>query len=578
MGVASVVDFPIGFPIEYEARGNSGLTVMGDALAAQPTLPDPRPRPDTPKAASESGAASALDNKAAFGRNATLPTIDAPLHCAADLESQIDQQPHAGGAALHLRTDLFPYFAAAARPSDSTPSSNPEIPAPSAIHASASAPIAIPLVSLRHNASTASLASSHSPSSALPSPALAALAELTPFPSPLIGSDSPGPWTRARTTGQDESMGLQRRMDPGNSSNGTTVPLSPNSPSKRRKGYNSLVSAATEQAASFHASQQQNKSNHGRNRSISDFTPETMHNLRPRHMTLSSAPDGLAVAMAPSEYHIHREEYLAAQRGLTRATAIDPVNALPTPPASNTSVAESEDGEEELNFDDSSIDYLVVRTGPEKRKRKWRPVRMLGQGTFSKVMLATKERLAPDSDLEESRLDPRKLVAIKIVEHGPAGGADEERIEVSLKREVEMLQSVSHPSIIHLKAFDCTDERALLVLTYCPGGDLFDLATEHREILTQKMVQRMFAELVGAVRYLHTNMIVHRDIKLENVLVNLRPHQLAPLTEPATHPTPLLTLTDLGLSRRIPAPPASPLLTTRCGSEDYAAPEILLGQ
>lgn len=39
-----------------------------------------------------------------------------------------------------------------------------------------------------------------------------------------------------------------------------------------------------------------------------------------------------------------------------------------------------------------------------------------------------------------------------------------------------------------------------------------------------------------------------------------------------------MTLTDLGLSRRIPAPPESPLLNTRCGSEDYAAPEILLGQ
>lgn len=40
----------------------------------------------------------------------------------------------------------------------------------------------------------------------------------------------------------------------------------------------------------------------------------------------------------------------------------------------------------------------------------------------------------------------------------------------------------------------------------------------------------------------------------------------------------VITLTDLGLSRRIPEPPESPLLTTRCGSEDYAAPEILMGQ
>lgn len=38
-----------------------------------------------------------------------------------------------------------------------------------------------------------------------------------------------------------------------------------------------------------------------------------------------------------------------------------------------------------------------------------------------------------------------------------------------------------------------------------------------------------------------------------------------------------MTLTDLGLGRWIPTPPASPFLTTRCGSEDYAAPEVLLG-
>lgn len=40
----------------------------------------------------------------------------------------------------------------------------------------------------------------------------------------------------------------------------------------------------------------------------------------------------------------------------------------------------------------------------------------------------------------------------------------------------------------------------------------------------------------------------------------------------------VVTLTDLGLSRTIPKPPESPLLETRCGSEDYAAPEILMGQ
>lgn len=149
-------------------------------------------------------------------------------------------------------------------------------------------------------------------------------------------------------------------------------------------------------------------------------------------------------------------------------------------------------------------------------KKLWRPVRQLGQGTFSKVWLATCEKRSARDPLDEAVLDPRKLVAIKVVEHGPAGGADEERVELSLKREVEMLRSVSHPSLVHLRAFDHDEAQALLVLTYCPGGDLFDVASKNRDLLTIELVQRIFAELVSATRYLHERMIVHRDIKLES--------------------------------------------------------------
>lgn len=50
------------------------------------------------------------------------------------------------------------------------------------------------------------------------------------------------------------------------------------------------------------------------------------------------------------------------------------------------------------------------------------------------------------------------------------------------------------------------------------------------------------------------------------------------IPDPRTYGRAVVTLSDLGLSRRIPPPPESPLLRTRCGSEDYAAPEILMGQ
>ena len=72
-------------------------------------------------------------------------------------------------------------------------------------------------------------------------------------------------------------------------------------------------------------------------------------------------------------------------------------------------------------------------------------------------------------------------------------------------------------------------------------------------------------------------LMVANSVPLD-VLVNLKPDFLKPGVDWQTFPSPVVTLTDLGLGRRIPPPPESPLLETRCGSEDYAAPEILLGQ
>lgn len=422
--------------------------------------------------------------------------------------------------------------------------------------------------------------------------------DITPLPSPQFLDDTLSPRRhpslRDRSSRNSSLSQEYTALDPLPSRSNSLI--AKRSPSRKKKTYSSLASAVpADQPTDPMITVQK----HGRNRSVSDFVPEALCNIRQRVATFGSLALDSADVSANNQTvqpQMHREANLAARRGI--AAPASAARSLPSPTTSSISVPDSEfDDDDESFFPlETGVEYFTVHSAAHRRIRQWRAVKQLGQGTFSRVILATNQRLAPGNPYDEKSLDPNRLVAIKVIEHGPAGGADEDRIKHSLSREVDILKTISHPSIVHLQALEETTERTFLVLTYCEGGDLFDFASRKRDALTPVLVQRVFAELVHAVRYLHRNWIVHRDIKLESmfpvfyydfqhscliypdVLVNVRTCLLdAPFT-PSSHPSPIVILTDLGLSRRISPPPASPLLTTRCGSEDYAAPELLLGQ
>lgn len=184
----------------------------------------------------------------------------------------------------------------------------------------------------------------------------------------------------------------------------------------------------------------------------------------------------------------------------------------------------------------------AVKTG---EVRRWTAVRQLGTGNFSTVMLATRE--AHSAGKPEAELNTKHLVAVKICGHGPVGGADEERIKSGLKRELEILKAIDHPNLVHLKAENVLEKRTLMVLTYCPGGDLFELASFKLEVLVPSLVRRVFAELVAAVRYLHEKYIVHRDIKLESKLLDFLFHLLASLSSPFCRTLNAFTSLGVGL-------------------------------
>ncbi|KAF9238888.1 hypothetical protein DTO006G1_4163 [Penicillium roqueforti] len=424
-----------------------------------------------------------------------------------------------------------------------------------------------------------------SPASIMSSPQLNAMGDITPLPSPIGGAS---PWRKGDLPSLSRSSSIASR-------NGSSLRLSDSSqmlgppvmPRSRAKPYTGIDGQGEESFVNnWHRRDSSSKHSHSRNRSLSDYAPPPGRVSVPPRPIAVQGNTGLGIAPSSSidskSNGLHREQYLAVYRGIALPTV-----RPPSPPRSSGSGYS--DNEPVIRYPaplSASQDIYSVRSVRTEQARIYQKVRTLGQGTFSQVSLAARVEpfpgmpLSPDGDgagTFHGFVNNQKLVAVKIIEHGPAGGADEGRLEISLKREVEILKSVNHPSLVQLKAFGSDEKRALLVLDYCPGGDLFEFATSGAR-MSADLIRRIFAELVDAVRYLHAHYIVHRDIKLENVLLTMPAHVMDDVQDWRTYDRAVVTLSDLGLSRRIPEPPESPLLQTRCGSEDYAAPEILMGQ
>ncbi|TGO07408.1 hypothetical protein BTUL_0279g00030 [Botrytis tulipae] len=521
--------------------------------------------------------------------------LDTTSRLHPNIDSSYSQTPSPLSAGLRIQTDIVSGYTITSA-STGTGVTERESPDTTRIPSRSGGQIGMSLArtpSVKNVLASSIGSNGSAPNSALSSPMLNAMADVTPLPSPLMSGDSPGPWKRLNSRRTSREQMLPMHSDSALiTSNGESVSSAMANQQKRRTYHGLITNTGESGLTDAQINRKKNAEGHTRNRSMSEYVPEASQVPKPRNITVSGSHalimDGAADG-PQSDMHMRREPHLAVQRGLA------PIPRPPTPPSSRTG-GESSDSDSSLTTNNipralrkSRYEYFDAYTRNDSKRRRWRGIKVLGQGTFSKVILATSQvqddegRIDEDNVFRiesivtpvETKVDRKKLVAIKICEHGPKGGASEERVEMSLKRELEIMKSIHHPSLVHLKAWSIEETRAILVLSYCPGGDLFEVASQHRDILVPSLLRRMFAELIGAVQYLHDRRIVHRDIKLENVLVNLPQHELAKPQDWTKYPYSIITLTDLGLSRRVAD---DEKLTTRCGSDDYAAPEVIMGQ
>ena len=132
----------------------------------------------------------------------------------------------------------------------------------------------------------------------------------------------------------------------------------------------------------------------------------------------------------------------------------------------------------------------------------------LGKGAFGEVYLTKIEN------------DPA-LYATKVY--------DREKIEKSpdlfryLKTEATILKNLNHPNIVKLKEVKKTKKHFYLVTELCNGGELSKALKKYQEKynrpFTEEIVQYLMRQIMSAMYYLHSNNIMHRDIKLENILL-----------------------------------------------------------
>uniref|UniRef100_A0A8C7CZC4 non-specific serine/threonine protein kinase n=1 Tax=Oncorhynchus kisutch TaxID=8019 RepID=A0A8C7CZC4_ONCKI len=176
--------------------------------------------------------------------------------------------------------------------------------------------------------------------------------------------------------------------------------------------------------------------------------------------------------------------------------------------------------------------------------------RKLGQGSFGVVCEATHN-------------ETRKKWAIKKVNKEKAGSSGVKLLE----REVSILKRVNHAHIIHLEEVFETQKRMDLVTELCEGGELKELLQKNTRF-TEEETRHIINSLAEAIVYLHKKDIVHRDLKLENILVKSYHHGV-------DNDMINIKVRRLGLSVKKGGVGSENMLKATCGTPIYMAPEVI---
>ena len=132
----------------------------------------------------------------------------------------------------------------------------------------------------------------------------------------------------------------------------------------------------------------------------------------------------------------------------------------------------------------------------------------LGKGAFGEVYLTSRKG------------DDKKYATKKI---------DREEVEKGegikyLKNEIIILQYLRHPNIVRFEEVKKTKKHYYIVMEFCNGGELSKALEKYIEKygkpFSEEIVQHLMRQIIDAFKFMHERKIIHRDVKLDNILLN----------------------------------------------------------